>query len=184
MEPTQVLEAVDTKLSDQKAEINQILADFKQEISPKPDDKTDAVMSKGAMEGITDLKVWDVPVGQAAVGGFVAVIGSELVDGFFANQQPMTLGVIKLASAGILAKWGGRLLGSAGSKAAAIILAYDGIRQILPLDEWAGNLVGAVTARTGGGLAGKAGMTKEKKTPAVIRQAESVVANYYADLSG
>lgn len=153
-----------------------------------------AELHDGPLEGITKMQVWDVPVGQALIGGFSAVFVSELVDGFFASQQPMTLGVIKLAAAGVLVKWGGRLLGSTGSKAAALILAYDGIRQILPLDEWAGRLSGGIAARTGGGLAGKAGMGRRRFPgwkPSMREMKEEatgkfafIQADYYAGAEG
>lgn len=151
------------------------LAEIEEKLTPKAEDPGPA--PEKAMEGITKMEFWDIPIGQALVGGFSAVVASELVDGFFAAQQPMTLGVIKLAGAGVLAKWGDRLLGSTGSKAAAIILAYDGIRQIIPLDEWAGRLTGAVTTRTGAGLAGKAGMTGGSGSKAGT-------TDYYAGLYG
>lgn len=188
MDAEQILTQVDEKISDFGNDMDSKLATLRDEVIKEvkppevtPEDKKDedAKLGQGkAMENVAKMEFWDIPVGQALIGGFSAVFASELVDGFFATQQPMTLGVIKLAGAGILAKWGGRLLGSTGSKAAAIILAYDGVRQIIPLDEWAGRLTGAVTTRTGGGLAGKAGMAKKK----VVVPPRS--RDYYAGLGG
>lgn len=105
------------------------------------------------------MQVWDIPLGQALVGGFSSVIVSELVDGFLAAQSNTIKGVVKLAAAGVAIKWGSKILGKTGAAAMGILLAYDGIRMLLPIDEWAGRVSGAVVTRTGGGLAGKAGMT-------------------------
>lgn len=109
----------------------------------------------GPLGGILDIEVWDIPVGQAVVGGFVSVLVSELIDGFLAKQGDMVIGIVKLAAAGAAIRWGKPLLGSAGSKAVGILLAYDGIRHILPIDQWAHRLAtgvsGVVTTRGLGG---------------------------------
>ena len=115
---------------------------------------------RAAVKSITDMEVWDIPIGKAVIGGFIAVIGSELIDGFMLNQSNTTKGLIKLVVAGATVKWGKRFLGSAGAGAVALLLAYDGVRQLLPLDEWANKAAKTLTGVIpGAGLAGKAGMT-------------------------
>lgn len=150
------------------AEIPKAFTDAFEAAKPDPEDKA-KLEKNGPLEGLSKMKVWDVPLGEALVGGFSAVFASELIDGFMVNQSAQTLGIVKLAGAGVMVKWGGRLLGSTGSKAAALILAYDGIRQLFPLDEMAGNLAGAIKSRTGGGLAGRAGMNNAPAPPPVNR---------------
>lgn len=109
----------------------------------------------GVVAGVTAMKVWDIPVGEALIGGFTAVFASELIDGFLVKQGDMIKGVVKLVGAGVAVKWGPRLLGSTGSKALAILLAYDGVRSIIPIDTWARRGAGAVTGLVpGGGLGG------------------------------
>ena len=128
----------------------------------------------GVLGGITEIKVWDIPVGQAVVGGFTAVFASELVDGFLAAQSVQVRGMVKLLAAGAAVKWSGGILGSTGSKALALLLAFDGIRDLLPIDLWAQKganmLSGAVTRR---------GLVQGRDTTPVIKQAEGVVRNYY-----
>ena len=114
--------------------------------------------ARGMLGNITSFEVWDIPVGQAVIGGFVAVITSELVDGFLAAQSTTIKGVVKLVAAGAVVKFGSKLLGSTGSKAVAILLAYDGIRMLLPIDEYANKFAGQLTKLTGKGLGGRAGM--------------------------
>lgn len=169
---TETLEQVDAKILDFGSVIDAKLAEFGKKL-PKEAIEPDEVKTKaeleaekeaeleqaGALTGITKMEVWDIPVGKALVGGFSAVVVSELVDGFLAAQSNTIRGVVKLVAAGAAVKWGGRLLGKTGAGALAILLAYDGIRQLLPIDEWAGRVSGAVVTRTGGGLAGKAGIT-------------------------
>jgi len=109
----------------------------------------------GAVAGITNLKVWEIPAGQALVGGFTAVFASELIDGILIKQGDMLKGVVKLAGAGAAIKWGGKVLGSTGSKALGILLAYDGLRSLIPIDTWARRGATAVTGMIpGGGLGG------------------------------
>ena len=133
--------------------------------------KTAEMGQGGALEGITRFEVWDIPVGQALVGGFVAVFASELLDGFLAKQSGTVRGLVKLGAAGAAVKWGRGLLGSTGSKAVALLLAYDGVRSLLPLDEWASKAVAPITKLTGKGLGGRAGMN-------VVEQAAGVVGYY------
>lgn len=165
---TETLAKVDEKFLDFGSVIDAKLAEFGEKLpkAKEPDEvKTKEELEAaaelergGALEGITSMEVWDIPVGKALVGGFSAVVVSELVDGFLAKQSNTVRGVVKLAAAGVAVKWGGRLLGKTGAGALALLLAYDGIRQLLPIDEWAGRVSGAVVTRTGGGLAGKAGL--------------------------
>lgn len=114
-----------------------------------------ALEESGVLSNVTSMKVWNIPVGQALVGGFVAVFASELIDGFMAAQGVMTRGVVKLIGAGAAVGWGKGLLGDTGSKAVALLLAFDGIRDIIPIDQWAkgfaNQATGMVTQR---GLAG------------------------------
>jgi len=145
---------------------------------PEPE-QTAEMEASGMLGGITDTKIWDIPIGQAAVGGFGAVIGSELIDGFLASQSAMTKGLVKLVAAGASVKWGGKLLGSTGSKAVGLLLAYDGIRMVLPLDEYANKVAGMFTKLTGQGLGGRAGMGGNS----VLNQAGDVANSYYSSLS-
>lgn len=132
------------KFEAQLAEFNETA---KKVLEPRPEDIKSAaeleaenkanLEQAGVMAGITKLEIWDIPVGQALIGGFTAVFASEVIDGFLAAQSDMIKGIVKLAGAGVAIKWGGRLLGSTGSKALGILLAYDGLRMIIPIDRWA-----------------------------------------------
>lgn len=171
MDPKDILaitEAMDTglatigsKLDAQLAELNETAKkvlvkpeDVKSKEEVEAEEKA-KLEQRGAVAGVTAMKVWDIPVGEALIGGFTAVFASELIDGFLVKQGDMLKGVVKLVGAGVAVKWGGRLLGSTGSKAMAILLAYDGIRSIIPIDTWARRGAGAVTgALPGGGLGG------------------------------
>lgn len=132
------------------------------------------------LAGITKMEVWDIPVGQALIGGFIAVFSSELIDGFLSAQSGMIRGVVKLVGAGVAARWGSGLLGSTGSKAVALLLAYDGIRSFIPIDEWASRLAGGIKPLTGAGLGGRAGMERAAVNPGGNGHAE----DYYAKALG
>lgn len=129
------------------------------------------------LAGITGFQVWDIPVGEALVGGFVAVFASELIDGFLLKQGDWMKGLIKLAGAGAAIKWGQRFLGSTGSKAVAILLAYDGVRSLIPIDSWARRGASAVTGMLpAGGLGGF--------TSNAGGRSASLQAGYYEALKG
>ena len=96
-----------------------------------------------------------IPLGQAAVGGFVAIFASELVDGFMGNMQDWQRGLVKLAVAAAVGMWGKRLLGKTGSMAVALLLTFDALRDLSPIDTWADQLAEGITGRvTTKGLAG------------------------------
>ncbi len=142
--------------------------------------------AKGKLEqaavarNITSFEVWDIPVGQALVGGFTAVFASELIDGFLIKQGDIFKGVVKLAGAGVAVKWGGRVLGSTGSKALAILLAYDGIRSLIPIDTWAKKGATTVTGMMpAGGLGGFKKNAREEPAPGNGHKAD-----YYEALKG
>ena len=176
---TEVLASIDRRFQEFDTNMKAKLEEFGKLIPAKVEETKTAEMHQG-LEGISKMQVWDIPIGQALVGGFSAVFASELIDGFLVAQSSMIKGVIKLAGAGVAVKWGGRLLGKTGAMALAIILAYDGMRQILPIDEWAGRLAGGIKPLTGGGLGGKAGMRGGN----VQQQANKVAADYYARAEG
>lgn len=164
MEATQILEQVDQKMGSFGSILDAKLAEFGEKL-PKPIEPDEvksaeeAELEAKALTGITGIEVWDIPLGQAVIGGFGAVVLSELVDGFLAAQSGTVKGVVKLAMAGVTIKWGTRVIGKPASAAIALLLAYDGIRMLLPIDEWANKLATGVTGLVpGGGLAGKAGM--------------------------
>jgi len=180
MEPVEVLNKVDERIGKLTDEIGGKLNEFSEKLSSEPE-QTAELEQGGAVEGLTRMEVWDIPVGEALVGGFVAVFGSELIDGLLAKQSGMVKGITKLVGAGVAAKWGRGLLGSTGSKAVALLLAYDGIRSLVPVDEWAGKAAGMITPRVGAGLAGKAGMENPGNA---VQQAEEVAQGYYTKALG
>lgn len=200
MEPKEILEAMETgfanmgsKLEAQIAELNETAKkvlvspdDVKKSEEVKAEEARKLVEDKakleqrGAVAGITSFEVWDIPVGEALVGGFSAVFASELIDGFLMKQGDWMKGIVKLAGAGVAVKWGPRLLGSTGSKAMALLLAYDGIRSLVPIDTWARRGATTVTGMIpGGGLGG----FKEDVTGDVV-PGNGHKADYYAGAFG
>lgn len=138
-----------------------------------------AKLEQGAVGAITRFEVWDIPVGQAVIGGFAAVFASELIDGFLVRQADWMKGLIKLAGAGAAIKWGPRAFGKTGAYAVGLLLAYDGIRSLIPIDSWARRGATAVTSRVpGGGLGGF------KKDVGVLEQAGKVASDYYSRAEG
>lgn len=118
----------------------------------------EAELNAGAMGAFGDLLTFEfngIPIGQAAVGGFAAIFASELVDGFAAQMSDWQRGLIKIGVAWASVKWGKKLLGNTGSKAIALLLTFDALRDLSPLDTWADNLAEKISGTaTTAGLAG------------------------------
>ena len=124
--------------------------------APEKTDPEASLEGKGFLDGIMDFEFQGIPIGQAAVGGFAAIFASELVDGFMADRVAWQRGLVKLAVAGIAAKWGKRILGSTGAKTVALLLAFDAVRDLSPIDSWADQLAERISGRTTtAGLAGR-----------------------------
>jgi hypothetical protein len=111
--------------------------------------------AKSAFDDIMKFEFWGIPIGEAAVGGFVAILASELVDGFAATWEPWQRGLLKFGVAGASAMWGKKILGSTGSKAVALLLAFDALRDMTPIDSWADQIAEKISGTvTDAGLAG------------------------------
>lgn len=134
------------------------LADFKPDPEPDTDSNTDpeATLERaGFLDQIMKFELGGIPVGQAVVGGFVAIFASELVDGFLSNWQPWQRGLAKLGAAFVAGMWGKRLLGNTGAAAVVLLLTFDAVRDFTPIDSWADQLAERVTGTvTTAGLAG------------------------------
>lgn len=112
---------------------------------------------KGMLNQVSGFEVWGIPVGQAAAGGFIAVMATELVDGFMSKQDVKTRGIVKLVAAGAIVKFGGKYIGSTAGKAVALLMAFDAIRDLTPIDAWAAKAASKVTkVMPSAGLADKA----------------------------
>ncbi len=116
-------------------QVENILADMG--ISPAPKDGIVEMEKVGALDSITNMKVFDIPVGQAAVGGLTAMIISALADMAMkpVRQQLGTrMGdtALKAAAAYAVNRWGKDLLGKDATKAAVIILAWEAFESFVP----------------------------------------------------
>ena len=168
--------------------IDDVLAYMKEQKAPAakleaPETKDDkAEMEQGALGGITKMEVFNVPVGQAVVGGFVAVFVTELIDSFMQKQSSVVTGLVKLVIAGVGAKWGKRLLGDTGAKAVTLLIAYDAIRDLIPFDDWAktasSGITGAVSDR------GLAQGRRRNPYNEGMRQFDKAANDYYALAEG
>jgi hypothetical protein len=100
------------------------------------------------------------------VGGFVSVVATELIDGFMIESEAWKKGLAKAAVAVAAVKWGKKFLGDTGSKAIAILMTFDAIRDLTPLDSWAANLANKIT-----GSAPAAGLASHKDELERLRSA-------------
>lgn len=161
MEPQQVLDEINQSMTTFRGDMDAKLAEIPEVVRRAFEGKPEAPAGDGdeakveQLAGVTEFEPWDIPIGKALIGGFVAVVGSELIDGFLKDQGNMVLGGVKLAAAGAVIRWGKGLLGKGGATAVALLLAYDGIRHIIPIDQYAHRLAsgvsGVVTTRGLGG---------------------------------
>lgn len=87
------------------------------------------------LAGITGFQIAGIPVGSAAVGGFIALLTSEVIDGLLAGRN-VPEAFAKLIGAWAVKQWGSRWVGAEAAADAAKFLAFDAVRSFIPLDEW------------------------------------------------
>lgn len=130
--------------------------------------------------GVSSMQVFGLPVGQAVVGGFVAVFATELVDGLMAKQQAYVRGGVKLGAAWAINKWGKKIpfLGDGGVKAVALLLTFDAVRDFIPIDQYAQKAAAKLSGTVANaGLAGP-------KTFNAISTSSPAAKNYYSNAFG
>lgn len=144
---------------------------------PKPaTDNVDLAenVASRTMDKFSRFEVMNVPVGQAILGGFTAVMTTEIIDGFLITQTPLVTGGVKLVAAAIAGGFGKQLLGKTGATAAALLIAFDGVRDILPIDTWAKSIAVRIS-----GILPSRGLSQGARGN-VIRQVNQVARSYYA----
>ena len=95
-----------------------------------------------------------------AVGGFGAIVGSELIDGLMISRTKTTRGIVKAAGAFAVYTWGKKIpfMGTTGKNVAAALLLFDALRDLTPISEWASVVANKVSkAVPAGGLGDQAG---------------------------
>jgi hypothetical protein len=129
---------------------------------------------------LMSMKVAGFQVVPFAVGAFGAVFASELVDGLMVNSSKTTRGIIKGVGAFAAFKWGKKIpfVGSEGSKIIGLLLAFDAVRDLTPLDTWAAQLANKVSGVIPiGGLADQRGRN-------IRSQVNQVARDYYSSAEG
>ncbi len=133
----------------------------------------------GLLAGIMNFEFMHVPVGQAVAGGFIAVLATELVDGFLSKQSVQMKGGVKLAGAWASVMYGKKVLGPTGSKVVAVLLTFDALRDLTPIDAWAAKLASMLT-----GVFPMAGLADKANRRDVNTQASQVANDYYSRAFG
>ncbi len=129
---------------------------------------------------LASMKVAGFQVVPFATGAFGAVFASELIDGLMVNSSTTTKGIVKGVGAIAVYKWGKKIpfMGKAGAEIFALLLAFDAVRNLTPLDAWAAKLANKVSGVIPiGGLADQRGRD-------VRARANRVVADYYSRAFG
>jgi hypothetical protein len=139
----------------------------------------------GSLDEMMSFKVWDIPLGQAVVGGFGAVFATELIDGFMATSEPWKKGLVKLVIAGASIKFGKKFLGEKLSQGVALLLAFDGTRDLLPIDTWAQSLANKITGSIpAAGLASHKVELEALRSNTGVSNAGTGRSSYYAAALG
>lgn len=131
-----LLDQRDTKLSEKvKADLAEVFAKANE---AEGNEETE----QKQLGGLAEVEVMGVPLGQAAIGGGIALLISELVDGIIGRTVTDRLGetwgpaLIKGGSAWAVKQWLPGVIGAGAADTAALFLAWEAIRSLVPIDEW------------------------------------------------
>jgi len=98
----------------------------------------------GILAPITEMEIFGMPLGQAAVGGGIALMATELIDAFITAPPtgvPMTRVLVKGVAGFAMIQFLGGALGADVARVAAMFLGFSLLRDLLPIDEWIRNIV-------------------------------------------
>ena len=135
----------DAKLSENLGtDLEQIWEAHNQKLAEKKDEPS--IIEHEQLAGLTKIEIAGIPVGQALIGGSVALLVSELVDGIIGGAIKDKLGVtwgpaiIKGGSAWAAKRWLPGVIGAKAADTAALFLAWEAIRSLIPIDTWISGL--------------------------------------------
>ncbi|MBN1366593.1 MAG: hypothetical protein JW967_01530 [Dehalococcoidales bacterium] len=115
------------------------------ELTKEPDTAKLDESAVGVLGKAFDFKVMGLPLGGALVGGFTATFATELLDGLMVNQKDYVKGIVKLGGAFAAVKFGKKVFGTTGANVVGLLMAFDGLRNIIPLDIYANKLASKIT---------------------------------------
>ena len=95
-------------------------------------------MLQGVANKIRDVQILGIPFGDGVVGFGAALVVAERTDGLITPRMPSNVPVvaIKVGEAYAMSRWGHKVIGSGGARVAAIVLGYDALRTVVPIDTW------------------------------------------------
>jgi len=135
------IEQKNNELSERvKTDIAGIFEDYNKKLAEKKEEKSEVEQKQ--LGGLAEVEIMGIPLGQAAIGGGVALLISELVDGIIGGAVTDRLGetwgpaLIKGGSAWAVKQWGAGVIGAKAADTAALFLAWEAIRSLVPIDEW------------------------------------------------
>jgi hypothetical protein len=91
---------------------------------------------RGILSNFGGLRFGNIPVGDALIGGTAASLVSELTDAFTPKDNTIVSALIKIVGGNLLAGAFSGILGNNATSAARLLVTYDGLRDIIPLDGW------------------------------------------------
>ena len=135
------IEQKNNELSERvKTDIAGIFEDYNKKLTEKKEEKSEVEQKQ--LGGLAEVEIMGIPLGQAAIGGGIALLISELVDGIIGGTVTDRLGetwgpaLIKGGSAWAVKQWLPGVIGAKAADTAALFLAWEAIRSLVPIDEW------------------------------------------------
>lgn len=130
------MESQSLTLMDEAQVSDHIRSQIEEILAPKGPETVD-MERVAALDSLANFKVFDIPIGQAAIGGITAMLVSSLADMAMKpvrEQFGTRMGdtALKGLAAWAVNKWGKDYLGANATKAAVVILAWEAFESLVP----------------------------------------------------
>lgn len=105
---------------------------------------------------ISNIEIGGVDAGTAVLGGTVALLVSEVTDGFMRRSGGLgsngatTRVVVKFVEAWAILQFGSQWIGKPAAELGAAFLAFDGLRAAVPIDDWIRRVTRAISGEATG----------------------------------
>ena len=143
-------------------------------VEPDEEPKEDPAKLKETMA--TTVRKAGGQVIPVAIGGFSAIVLTEVTDGVMVKQKPLVRAIVKGVTAIAVWRWGKNIpfMGETGKNVAAALIAFDALRDATPISTWASQVANTIS-----GVIPVGGLGDQKGRNAALNQAENVATNYY-----
>lgn len=168
-----------TALFDGIRPVKEVVVDTKKEVVVKEDATLDDPGIAKNISKAMEYTIAGVPVVAVVGGGLVAIVTSEIIDGFIPlkdGNSVMIRGGVKIAASVGNAMFLHKFEGKTGTLIISGLLLFDALRDLTPISDWGKSIASKITGQLPAAGLGDQANRRDKPN----RQADQIFTKYYA----